>query len=270
MATIAGVVLLILCGVLVFLRRSQQAKLREITSTETSTVDQVVQAAKYVAERMGKAGSFSRIVALAGVVRCENPLTSEVAQEPCVYFSTSVRREYEEAYWETDSQSKERVRKTRSGSETVHTNSQRVPFWLEDETGRIFTNPRDAEIEGVQVVNRFEAGHAMVALGKLRIDLGELIPIRDAGERRTVGYKIQESILAPERQVYVLGEVVDADGKLEIQKPREKGRKFIISVKSQAELIRSTGSAARWLLVGAAGSGALGAALLVIGLSGRG
>jgi hypothetical protein len=268
--TIIGVALLVLCGVLLFLRRSQQAKLREITSAESSTVGQLIQAARYVAERMGKPGNFSRIVALNGTIRCEQPLTSEIAQQPCVYYRTLVTREYEEAYWETDSRSKERVRKTRNGSETVHTSSQRVPFWLEDETGRIFTNPKDAEIDGVQVVNRFEPGHAMVALGALRLDLGQMLSTPFSSDRRTTGHRIQESILAPDSRVYLLGEAADSGGKPEIQKPREKGRKFILSVKSEADLIRSTGSAARWLLIGAAGSGAFGAVLIVVGLLGRG
>jgi hypothetical protein len=134
----------------------------------------------------------------------------------------------------------------------------------------ILTDLRDGEVEGVQVVNRYEPGHSMVALRALRLDLEQLISTPFSDERRTTGHRIQESILAPDSRVYVLGEAADSGGKLEIQKPRENGRKFIISVKSEAELIQSTGSAARWLLDGATGSGVLGVVLLVAGLLGRG
>jgi hypothetical protein len=262
--TIVGIVLLGICVVLLLLRRSQQSKLSEILATETSTAQQLTESARYVAERMGEAGSFNKVTEVKGVIRCDSPLTSEAAGQPCVYYDMNVSREYEETYWETDSQSKQQVSKTRSGSETVASNSQRIAFWVEDATGQVLVDPTGAEIDGVRVVDRFEHGESMGALVQLGINLSALLPATSG--RRTTGYRTRESILPLDRPVFVLGEAVDSAGKLVVQKPRERGKKFFISLKSEEELIRSTGATVRWMLAGAVGSGVLGLVLMAVGL----
>jgi len=68
-----GIVLLILCVVLLLIRRSQQGKLSEITSVETSTARQLAEGARYVAERMGEAGNFNKITEVKGAIKCDSP-----------------------------------------------------------------------------------------------------------------------------------------------------------------------------------------------------
>jgi len=263
---IAGVVLLLLCAGLLLARRSQQRKLREIAGTETSTVQGLLDAAKYVAERLGEAGSFSQMAELKGTIRCDSPLTSEIAGQSCAYYQMRVTREYEEEYWENDDRHGTRVRRTRRGSEQVAGNSQMVPFWLEDATGRILVNPEHAEIDTVKVVDRFEpahdsGGHGVLRLGGFHLEVG--IPLSG---RRTLGYHFEERVLPLDRRVYILGEVHDAPGQLVVERPKERGRSFIISLKSEEDLIRSTEATARHLLIGAVASGAAGIGLIIAGL----
>ncbi len=262
---IVGGLLIVLCVVLLLFRRSQQGKLLEIRSTETLTAKELIEAAKYVTERMGEAGSFNRIAEIKGFVRCDQPITSELAQQPCVYYDMTVTREYEEDYWQTDSQSKRQVRRTRRASEPVAHNSQRIPFWVEDSTGRIKVNPEGADVDGVQVVDRFEqprpSGGLVLSFGGFSMDLGGF------GGARTLGYRMRESVLPLDRKVYVLGEVRDSSGELAVERPREKKR-FLISLKSEEELVKSAQSAVQWLTVGAAASGIAGVVLIVVDLVG--
>ncbi len=259
---IAGVVLLIVGVVLMFIRRAQQSKLFEISTTATSTVQELAKAADYVAERLGEKGSFRQVAEVKGRVRCDSPLTSEIAGQPCVYYAMSVTREYEERYWDTDPQTKRRVQRTRRASETVASNSQRVPFWLEDSTGRIQIIPDGAEMDVAQVVDRFEQGGRdggqTITFGGFTIDVGGFL-----SGSRTLGYRFRESLLPVDRQVYLLGEAGDSTGELAIQRPQEKGKKFLVSMKSEEELTRSLGSSVRWLLVGAIASGVIGVGLMV-------
>lgn len=266
MLIIVGIVLIAAGGILLLIRRSQQGKLMEIMGTQTSTSQELLKAAEYVAERLGEPGSFRQIAEVKGVLKCDAPLRSEIAKEPCVYYSMTVTREYEESYWETDSQSKQQVRKTRRGSETVASNSQRIPFWVEDATGPTWVDPAGADIDAVQVVDRFESSTGgVITLGGYSFDVGSLVG-QMLSDTRTLGYRFRESILPVGRQVYLLGEAADSAGRLQIQKPGGKGRKFIISLKSEEELIRSTQSAIRWLLAGALASGIVGVVLIAVGL----
>ena len=267
---VAGIALLLLCGVLVFVRRSMQDRWLAIRSAEASTAKELSEAASYVAERLGEAGSFSRIANLNGTVKSDAPLISEVAQQPCVYYEMRVTREYEE-FRGIHSRRARRVRRPRRRSETVASNSQRIPFTIEDATGRIAVDPEQADIDGVKVVDRFEPasspGGSLLRFGAFSIDLGNQ-PFGLASGSRTLGYHLQEKLIPTERRVYVLGEARDDAGKLAIQKPREQGKEFIISLKSQDELISSTESAMKWLMAAVVTSGAAGAGLIVAGLAG--
>lgn len=266
-----GLVLQIVAGVLLFVRRSQRSKLLEIISTDTSTAADLAETARYVAEQLGEAGSFHQVAEVKGLVRCDAPLTSEIARQSCVYYSMSVSREYEESYWDTDPRTKTRVRRTRRGSDTVASNSQRIPFWVEDSTGRIQVDPNDAEIDSVQAVDRFDpaerASGGVVTFGSFSIDVGGILSGAGSGSR-TLGYRFRESLLPLDRRVYVLGEASDFAGELSIRKSGDKGRRFIISLKSEDELVRSTRSTIQWLLVGSIGSAALGVLLILVGVAG--
>ncbi|MBI4318194.1 MAG: E3 ubiquitin ligase family protein [Chloroflexi bacterium] len=253
--------------VLALVRRSQQAKLQAIASTETSTVQELSSLASSVnneLQSIGQAGGtgFRQMAELKGVIRSDSPLTSEVANQPCVYYKMEVRREYEESQYDSEKGRHE----TRRTSETLSNNSQHVPFWLEDATGRILVQPAGAQIDAQKVVDRFEPAQAIggtISFGAFSLAIG------GGGAGRTLGYRFEESILPLDRAVYLLGEASTSSGSLAIQKPLDKGKRFIISVKSEEELMRSTGSAVMWLLAGAIGSGVVGVALVAAGMLGR-
>jgi hypothetical protein len=230
---VVGVVLLVVAGVLLLIRRSRQSKLRRITGTETSTAKELAELASSVSQELGGRTGFSQAAEVKGLAKCDSPLTSEVASQSCVYYDMRVTREYEETYYETDSQSGRRVQKTRRSSDTVAQNSQRVSFWVEDRTGRIKVDPSGADLDSVQVVDRFEPAPSggTISFGGFALDVGVLALGTGSGTR-TLGYRFRESILPVDRQVYVLGEATDSPGELTIQAPRDKGRPFIISLKS--------------------------------------
>ena len=267
---VAGVILLILCGALLIYRRFQEQRLLEISTAEASTAQALADASKYVAERLGEAGSFSRIAKVKGIAKCDSPLTSEVARQPCVYYEMSVTREYEE-YRGRRSRKRQRAGKSRRGSETVASNSQRVPFWIEDATGRILVNPDHSQIDSVKVVDRFDqaegARGAILRFGSFSVNLGNILPATpEMGSRTTLGYRLQEKLLPLEQRVYVLGEARDASGQLTIEKPREGGKPFIVSLKSEEELIGSARSTIQWLLASGVASGIAGIGLVLAGL----
>jgi hypothetical protein len=265
----AGVALLVVCGILLIVRRSKESKLLAITTAETTTAQGLLDAVKYVAQRLGETGSFNQIAAVKGIVRCDSPLTSEIVKQPCVYYNMSVTREYEEDYYETDSKTGEQTRKTRRESEQVAGNSQSIAFWVEDATGRTLVNPDHAEFEATKVVDRFDPignlSGGVLSFGGFSMDLGNILSGVGAGTR-TLGYHLQELLVPLDRQIYVLGEARDSSGQLAIERPRGKGKKFIVSVKSQEELISATVSTMRWLMVSAVASGVVGIGLIVRGL----
>jgi hypothetical protein len=119
-------------------------------------------------------------------------------------------------------------------------------------------------VEAEQVVDRFEpwmpAIGGKLSVGNFSFDLGAFL-----NAANTVGYHFHESVLPLNRAVYVLGEASDTSGQLAVQKSKEK-KQFLISLKSEEEIVRAASGAVRWMLYGAIALALGGVALIVIGL----
>ncbi len=249
----------VLCILLVVLSKAQGKKAYDMQSTETVSAAELSRQAEEVAAEIG-GGSFNKMAELKGIVDCAQALRSELAELPCVWYSSRVSREYEESYTERDADGKTRSG-TRRGSELVSSNERRCDFYVRDESGSVLVTPEGAAVEGERVLSRFEQGErSTLSVGGFRLNLGAL----GAG-RRTLGYKLEEWALCPGKQVYVLGEARDDGNRLRVAKPAQKGGRFIISVKSEEELVRAAkkGSLALSVLAGLCAMGAIVFALLI-------
>jgi hypothetical protein len=195
------------------------------------------------------------LVEIKGTLRCEEPLTSEMASERCAYYSSKVVREYLEEDYDDDDVGSDRR------SEVVAQNEQFAPFTVEDETGSVPVNAEGAEVDARQVVNRFERNTGgdgpSISLGGATIRLG--------GGERTLGYRYTESILPVDTPVYVLG-TVQEDGGIGAPPPGEEGQRFVVSHRSEEALGQSLGKTVLWLGVGGIAALVVGLILLVVGI----
>jgi hypothetical protein len=259
---IAGSLLILLAIGLFVGNTLQKKRAYLIQSTETSTAKALKEEAASVAAEIGK-GSFNQITEVKGECICDQPLTSELAQRPCVYYTMKVTREYEEEYWDTDSNG-HRVRRTRRSSENVASNTNGTPFYIQDATGKIRVDPTGASPVAEKVLSRFEPRES-VESGRFRLGSFLMNTVMSSmSGRRTLGYRYEEEIIPVGRILYVLGEAVDRNGEVTVMKPADKKTQFIVSVKSEEELVSGAQSAAKWLFVGSVASVIIGAAFFVL------
>ncbi len=261
---IAGIVAAVIGAILLIVRTGQVKKGALIAGTETSRVGELQETAKGVAQEIG-AGSFNQFVEIKGTIVCDTPLTSELAKLPCVHYSMTVTREWEETYWDKDSEGRS-VQRTRRGSDIVASNSRSTVFYVDDGSGRIRVNPEGAELIKEKAFSQFQPGEAQgstLRIGSLTFNIGN-IALSLGGGRRTLGYRYEEHIIPVGKPVYILGEASDAGGELTLIKPAEKGKKFLISVKSEEELMKGISTAKLVLLIIACLLIAGGAVLIVL------
>ena len=259
---IAGIILLAIGALLLFLRGKSQAQLLDIKFVKTSAISDVVDMQQSVASEIGP-GGFRQQVELKGQCSTDAPLRAELSGQECVYYSMTVSERYEERYTETDS-SGNTQQKTRTGTTVVTSNTQSVPFTLTDATGSILVEPDGASIDARSVVNRYDPhqqGMTALQFGSFSFQLGGI----GGGGRRILGYEYRESIIPTGQQLYILGDAADAGGTLSVRLPQEKGKPYIVSIKSEEELTRGKESAVLWLLIGAVASFVAGAGLIVAG-----
>jgi hypothetical protein len=237
-----AVIFLVAGGVLLYFRNRTKQKSALMSQTETSSASEVSGLAP------------GTLVEVKGTLRCEAPLTSEMAGTSCAYYSSKVIREYMERDYDDDDGGSDRR------SEVVAQNEQFAPFVVEDDSGTAAVNAEGAEVDAKQVVNRFErdtGNEGSFSLGGMTINLG--------GGERTIGYRYTESILPIDASVYVLGTVQDGGG-IGAPSSGEEGHRFVVSHRSEEALGQSLGKTVLWLGVGGVGALVLGVILLVIGI----
>ena len=260
---IIGLVLLVISVVFFFEWQKTTKKVQALKDTETSSVAQLSDMSQSIAKELGTVGAFKEQVEVKGLITANNPLTAELSQRPCVYTKMRVVEKYEETYYEKD-ENGNRQRKTRRGSTTLADNILQITFHLDDGTGKIPINPNDAEIEAIEVVNRYELNQNQPGLswGGFSINLSS----HNSRDKRILGHQYNEWILPVDTKIYVLGEISDSDGHLMIHQPVDKNNRFLITYKSEEELLQSKESQVKSQKIGAIACAIIGIICLIIGL----
>lgn len=245
-----GIILLIIATICFFVARSNAGSLQAMNAAETYTARLLGEVHRKIADSLG-ADALAQPCEVEGVIECDTPLTGPVSGQPCVAYSYSQSREYEERVTSTDADGK-RETKVERRSESLKTEDRRANFFVRDDTGRTLVLPEGADLDLVESGSRFDA-----------------VQQPWTGATRTLGQRHSERSLAPGTRVYVLGTAVDHAGAPAIARhPSDHKQRFLVSRKSERELAQSAAGWARNMYYAAAGSGALGVVLLLWGMIG--
>jgi len=248
---IVGIILIGLSVILFFVRRRSLNKIMNIRYHQTSKVIEVLDEHKMIKENLGE-GNFNKIVELSGVATSDNPLEAEHSGNPVLYYRTTVSREFEvrvqkkdnndNYYWDTE-------RRT----DVISSNERYVPFHLDDNSGaKIKVDMEGAEKIAQKSFDRFEH------------EAPRGFSVSFGSDSKTLGYRYEEFSIPNKFTLYVLGEASDRRGnELMVIKPNKEGENFIVSTKSEDELIKSEESTSFWLMVGSISSIVGGLGLIV-------
>ncbi len=270
-----GLVLLVVGAILFFVSTRSSNKAFHAKATETSKIGDLASLVGEIAGDMpaGMSTGFKDYVEVKGRVACDTPIMGELSDVPAAIFETRVRRVVERREERRDAQGNVRT-EWRKSEETVSDNRREAPFYIEDDTGRIRVKP-NKKIELEKVVDRFEPAEAIefmsggstsLSFGRFRMSLGSG---GFGSHSRTLGYKFTEHILPVGKTVYALGEAADTDDEgLVLRKPtdEQKGKPFMLSLKTEEEIVRSAEKSAMVMKVISAVLAVGGVALVVVGL----
>ncbi|MEL6927555.1 MAG: E3 ubiquitin ligase family protein [Cyanobacteria bacterium J06600_6] len=228
--------------------RFLKADVQAMYATETSEIGDLRAMQKNIAQEMGQDGTWREQVEVKGFVIANRPLTAELSEIPCVYCHTVIKEEYERTEYDTDDDGDTNVSEVK-GTKTISDHKSQVNFYLEDDTDQILINPEGAEIDALTVVNEFESCYH-----------------ERSRDYRTLGYQRTEKIIELESEVYILGEVKDIDGRLQIAASKDSKTPFMISYRSEEELIDQKQSLCRRKLFWGIGLFVLGGIIIVYAL----
>lgn len=234
---------------------------------ETSTVAAVNENYQSISGSLGS-GNFTHFVELKGQAHAESPLTSELAKEQVIYYKSQIVHKYERLEEKRDSNGKVN-RRWVSRSETVQDNEQWADGWgLKDDSGFIEVDASKAKLDSEKLLSKHEQAEPQqsglnVNLGGLKLNIGGGT---NSSNYRSKGYEYTEYGIKVGTDLYVLGDANDRDGVLRVSKPTERSQPFIVSTKSEDELVSTADSKAKGAKIGAYVCWGLGAAGIIAGL----
>lgn len=243
---LGGVVALVLALIGAVFGFQQMGRLKTLEEAKPATAQQLING--------HNKGGFLMQCSIRGTVECDDPLIAPVSEKPCALYRHVIVRQREEEYTVRDDDDSGWGSDTRTETRTVE---DRMPdeikstlFWVNDGTGRVLVDPRQAQLELEKETERFEYSSGMKIAGN-----------------RTLGLRYSEYLVAVGREVFVVGCATDREGRLMIAPhPSDRRQKFLLSSHSSEHLLKNATLLATTALVGAVVLGFAGVILLLIGL----
>jgi len=267
---IVGVVMMLGGGALLWSSKKSERKSRTMEAAKTTTLEEIQNLVLEIRGQLeGGASGYCEYVELKGISRCEQPLTGEFSKEPAAIVHTQVERQIETRRERRDDDGNLHTSWHKS-TDVLQDHEEDAAFSIEDSTGSARVIPSGAELHLIDRVDRFEppgsVEHAQngISWGNFSMSLNSY----SGNDRRTLGYQFKESALPVDHYLYVLGEVVDTEDGLVIQKPSDKneGKPFIVSARTEAELVESAESSAKSQKIAGVLVIAAGIAVMIYGL----
>ncbi len=223
---------------------------RELQFMKATSLSEIEESMKAL-EAEGLGDSFRDVVETNGSAETDGELKSPHSETPCAYFQASVTREYEKMETYTDKDGKVRTRRTKL-YEPVSNEKSHSPLYIADRGTRVRIDLQGADLDLKSGEERYEPFKEDRGYSFFGVNF--TVP----SGTRTLGFKYSEKLIPLGQSLYVVGEVRKSGGELSIGKPSEKGKPFIVSVKSEEEVIAGMKGSAKTTQY-------FGYALLVIG-----
>lgn len=265
---------LVLIGIGVYLAWFQRRKtgdaLLDIQATQTSTIADVKEA---MADMASISDSYREYCELKGTVKAKNPQKAPFSQKEAAFYRATTYRVYEEQEQYTDSEGnrktklvkkEEKISDEESGEELVLTDAN-------GDTIDIETVGVSSAFDLPKTVDRFEPANVYNGMQfhqnpRRRFQSFEGSFIAGNGARM-LGYRMVEYAFLSGQKLYLLGDAYMNAGTLTFGKPTEKGKQFIVTAKSEEELVSTKQSSQKMSLIGGIACAVIGLIIMISGFT---
>lgn len=256
---------LIAVGVYFFLVQFRKSgnDLVEIQFQQTKSIPDALEAVKAMEDIDP---NYREFIELKGFADCKNPQTTPYSQKKVAFYTAEVHQLSEETREETDNNGNRRTN-TYKHDEKLSEEESGEPLLLRDNDGNeiiIETNGVSGSFDMPKTLDRFQSANGNNGYSPFMNPNRHFtqfnINMNFGNGYRLLGYKQIENTINLRQPLYVLGEAYMNCGQLFIGPPREKGKSFIVSTKSEEELIKNKKNSKMMAIV-------LGCAAIVIGIA---
>lgn len=257
MQLIIGALLIAFGVYMAFFQRKQHANhMLEIQAQETKTIPEVREALEDMAPIDP---NYREMVEVKGIAQSDQPVTAPYSGEKVAFYIAKTVQVSETTETYTDSNGNRRTR-TRKHSDTMSEEESSAALLLKDQEGNeivIETNGTSKKLDLQKSFDRFDNNY--VPYNNRPYSRYQNYTIASRGNSRILGYKKTEEVFRLNAPLYALGEAYMQDGRIYLGPPKAADMPFIVTSKSEEQLIKEKKSSKKIALFG-------GIAAIVVGI----
>lgn len=257
MGRIVIIILLIVGGLfaIVYLWPKFKNKSTEIKYMQTKKISELREAFNQM-QQSGLEQSYREYVELKGAAVSDQPIQTPFSNQPAVYCEsklsqvTSERERYQdsEGNWHERTNRRENVISDEKSSQYIYLKDSSG-----DEKVTIELSASGCSLDIQQTFDRFEPRNNLS-----NYSFFNTFSFSPFGSE-TLGFRMTERVIRPNQQMYILGEAFLSGDEIHIGTPTDHGKPFIVTTKSEDDLVNATGRNAVLALAG-------GIAAIVVGV----
>lgn len=245
-----------------YLRPKTQSDVLEIKYMKTKTIAELTS----MFEQMNASGlgnDYREFVELKGTVVSDNLIDTPFSNRKVAYCESKLAQviETKEQYRDTKGNMQTRIKKHEN---TISNEKSSQDIYIRDNSSSepviLELNATGCKLDIPKTFDRFEP---KANLSKYRY-FNSLSWNRFGAE--TLGIKMTEKTIEPNQNLYVIGEAFWDGGKIHIGKPQDSKKPFIITTKSEEDLINKSNLNAKMFLIGGIIAIVIGIGILICGL----
>jgi hypothetical protein len=211
--------------------------------------------------------NYRELVEVKGTAGCDNPPSTPYSQKKVAFYVAETYKVSEETREERDNQGHVHTR-TVKHEDKLSEEESGEPLLLNDDNGDrivIETNGVSSKLDLQKTLDRFQNadGYNPNMYRNPHRHFREFNPGFGAGYR-LLGYKQVEKTFPLNARLYVLGEAYMEGGQIIVGQPRDKSKPFIVTTKSEEELVNSKEKVVKLNLFGGIGCAVLGVIMIIV------
>jgi hypothetical protein len=248
---VVGAILIAIGAGMIFYKKKVEDKITNVKYHDKTDLKSVLDMCQSISKDLGN-GHFSQIVKTSALATIDRPFKGEFSKMDCVYCETEVIHMFDELQ-ETKDDNGRVQRKWVARTESLGSNKVGEEFWLNDNTARVMVN-----VDGANLGLKNEVYREVKTQRPVQFSFTNYNPLQN-DKRKSTGYIEVERHLKPNTTLFVVGELHDREGAPKITRPKDKKESFVVSTKSEEDVIKALESKSKMLYYG-------GIVLAVIGL----
>lgn len=233
-------------GAIFYIRPKTQNSVTEIKYMQTKTISELKDMFKQM-DANGLGNDYREFVELKGTVVSDNLVKTPFSDREVVYCQSNLAQvtETKEQYRDNDGNLRTRVSKHENTISNEKT-SQEISMFDNSTNEAVIL-----EINGVgcnlDIPKTFDRFEPKTNLGSYRYFNSFSW---NRFEAETLGFKMTEKTINANQSLYVIGEAFRVGNKIHIGKPQDNKKPFIVTTKSEEDLINKSNQNALFLLIG--------------------